>query len=90
MRYIINIILNNIYSAGLRGSPFRASPLFAAGLFVLPAAGLTPHPQHGFKPNIFFLFFRVGPASLVSSRWVKPMQGRQRASLYGNRCLSSP
>lgn len=49
-----------------------------------------PHPQHGFKANIFFLFSRAERESLVSSHRVKLMEGRQRVSLYGNRCLSSP
>lgn len=60
MRYIINIILNNIYSAGLRGSPFRASPLFAAGLFVLRAAGLTPPPPARFQAKHFLPVFPSG------------------------------
>lgn len=40
-----------------------------------------PHPQHCFKPNIFFLFFQVERASLVSSGWVMPGRQREQVSM---------
>ena len=57
--------------------PFRSLPVVCCRAVCAACCRPDPHPQHGFKPNIFFLFFRVEPASLVSSRWVKLMQGRQ-------------
>lgn len=56
--------------------PFRSLPLVWCRAVCAACCRPDPHPQHGFKPNIFFLFFRAEPASPVSSRWV--MRGRQR------------